>query len=135
MVTQTFEPITVTNILNVEPEQVAYFMNRHILSNKLPQFTPNHQVSIKGDLVPRLAKFANDRSYVTELYNIVISGYFKQKEFKRGKADLFDPDAYNSLEAKKEILYRTAQALDRLYEAASRLMTGIGQPDSNMNRY
>lgn len=127
--------ITVTNILEVEPEQVAQFMNMHILSNKLPHFTANNAISVTSELMPRLCKYSNDKAYVTELYNIVISAYFKQKAHKKDKDGNFDDTVYLLLEAKKEILYRTSQALDRLYEATSRLMTGIGQPDSKMNRY
>jgi hypothetical protein len=129
------KPVTVVNVLEVPPREVAHFLNTHVLNNKIPLYTPNHQVSVQADLVPRLGKYANDKAYVTELYNIIISAYFEQKGSKRRKDGQFDEDAYTDLEAKKEILYRTAQALDRMYEAASRLMTGIGAPDSRMGRH
>ena len=67
--------------------------------------------------------------------SISVSDVIVYAALKRKKDESYNPDAHNSLEAKKEILYRTSQALDRYYEAASRLMTGIGTPDSNMNRY
>jgi hypothetical protein len=129
------QPVTITNVLDITSEHLAYFLNRNILSNKIPQFTPNHPVSVQHDLIPRLGKYANDLAYITELYNIVISGLYIQKNYKRSKDELYDSDIHNTLEAKKEILYRTSQAINRLYEAASRLMTGIGAPDSSMGRY
>jgi len=130
-----FDPVTITNVLDKTPLQVAQFLNTHVLNNKIPQYTANSPLNVLEDLVPRLSKYANDHSYVTELYNIVISAYFEQKKNKRSGNNGFNEDAYTDLEAKKEILYRTAQALDRLYEAASRLMTGIGAPDPKMNRH
>ena len=130
MTVTAFEPVTITNILTIECIKVANFLNAHVLSNKIPPYTPNNQLSIQADLVPRLGKYANDKAYVTELYNIVISELYKQKRNKKNKSD-YDGDAHLDLEAKKEILHRTVYALDRLYEAASRLMTGIGTPDTN----
>ena len=127
-------PITVVNVLERDPHEIAAFLNTHVLGNKIPQYTANHPLSIQHDLMPLLGIYSNNKSYVTELYNIVISALFAQKIHKRKKNEFYDVDVYTMLEAKKEILYRTAQALDRMYEAASRLMTGIGQPDSRMGR-
>jgi len=126
-----FEPVTITNILDLEAIQVSNFLNAHVLSNRLPPYTPNNQLSIQADLVPRLGKYANDKAYCTELYNIIISKLYEQKKHKKNKAGEYDGDIHLDLEAKKEILHRTVYALDRLYEAASRLMTGIGSPDTN----
>jgi len=130
-----YEPVTVLNIMEKRPEEVAAFLNTHVLSNKLPIYTANHQISVRDEIIPRLSKYSNDHSYVTELYNLVIAQYFRQKKEKRAKSDEYDEDEYTDLEAKKEILYRTAQSLDRLYEAASRIMTGIGEPDSRLSRH
>jgi hypothetical protein len=130
-----FEPITVTNILEKRPEELAGFLNTHVLSNKLPIYTANHQVSVSSEIVPRLSKYANDKAYVTELYNIVIAQYFKQKSSKRNDKDNYNDSLYVELDAKKEILYRTMQALEGLYEAASRIMTGIGEPDPRLSRH
>jgi len=130
-----FEPVTVTNVMELAPIQISNFLNAHVLSNRLPPYTPNNQLSVQADLVPRLGKYANDKAYVTELFNIIISKLYEQKKHKRNKDEKYDADVHSDLEAKKEILYRTGQALDRYYEGASRLMTGIGAPDSNMNRY
>ena len=129
------EPITVTNVLLRPVHEIAAFMNTHVLNAKIPVYTANQQLSIQADLVPLLSVYANNRAYVTELFNIVLSAYIEQKIAKKKKAVDFDDEIYVSLEGKKEVLYRTSQALDRMYEATSRLMTGIGQPDSNMNRY
>jgi hypothetical protein len=129
------ESVTVTNVMTRPAHEIAAFLNTHVLNAKIPVYTANQQVSIQHDLVPLLSVYANNRAYVTELYNIVISAFFEQKAAKKKKSIDFDDDIYIMLEAKKEILYRTSQALDRMYEATSRLMTGIGQPDSNMNRY
>ena len=129
------EPITVTNILVRPVHEIAAFLNTHVLNAKIPIYTANQQVSIQHDLVPLLSVYANNRAYVTELYNIVFSAFIEQKIAKKKKAVEFDDDIYIMLEGKKEVLYRTSQALDRMYEATSRLMTGIGQPDANMNRY
>ncbi len=130
----SIEPVMITNILDITAEHLSYFIARNILSNKIPQFTANHPLSVQHDLVPRLGKYANDLAYVTELYNVVISSLYIQKNHKRNKDESYDADVHNTLEAKKEVLYRTSQAVTRLYEAASRLMTGIGAPDNN-NRY
>jgi hypothetical protein len=128
------EPITVTNVLQKKKHELANFLNVHVLSNKLPPFLPNYPVDLRTEIVPRLAKYANDRAYCGELYNVVISAYYDQKINKENKQN-YDKDAHLELEAKKEILHRTVYALDRLYEAASRLLTGMGVPDSRMNRY
>ena len=130
-----FEPVTITNVLTLHSQQVAAFLQSHVLSNRLPPYTPNNPLSIKDDLVPRLGKYANDKAYVTELFSIVLSAYYVQKAHKKNKDAKYDGDAHLELEAKKEILHRTIYALDRLYEAASRLMTAIGFPDSAANRY
>jgi len=127
--------ITSTNVLERSAMELTHFLNTHVLVHKIPQYTPNHPLTVKNDIVPLLGLYANSRAYVTELFNIVITAYYEQKAFKKQKSDHFNDVYYSSLENKKEVLYRTAQALDRLYEAASRLMTGIGQPDSNMGRY
>jgi len=128
------EPITITNILEKGPQEIAAFLNTHVLAHKIPQYTANNPLTIQHDLVPLLGLYANNKAYTTELYNIVISALYTQKAHKRSKSQFYDDDVYTMLEAKKEILYRTTQALDRMYEATSRLMTGIGQPDSNMGR-
>lgn len=130
------DPITVLNILQKSSMEVAEFMNAAVLATKLPSFGPNQMPSIEGDLRWRLSKYANDKGYVTELYNIVLSALYKQKEYKRtGQKDKRDEAIYTDLEAKQEILYRTWLTLDRYYEAASRLMSGIGEPDSRQNRH
>ena len=127
-------PVTVVNVLQKSPIEISNFLNTHVLNTYLPSFTPNHQVDIKTDLIPVLAKSANDRAYVGQLYNIVVSAYYQQKINKKNKTD-YDGDVHLELEAKKEILHRSVYSLDRTYEAASRLMTGTGFPDPRMNRY
>lgn len=134
---QTFlgDVITVTNVLEKMPEEVNNFIITHILNNKLPTYSPNQTLDVNYDLRPRLAKYANDKAYVSELYLIVYTAMFNQKKYKRTKDDRRDEGTYSDLEAKVECLYRTMQALDRLYEACSRMMTGVGEPDSRQGRY
>ena len=128
------EPITITNILQKSAQELAAFINMSVLVNKVPLYHPNHPLSIVEDILPRLGKYSNDRSYVTELYNVIIAEYFSQKGLKKDKDNRFDDTIYLSLEAKKEILYRTMQALESMYEATSRIMTGIGTPDNHWSR-
>jgi len=128
------DPITITNILIKKPEEVTAYINTHVLSHKVPQFTPNHPINVT-DLVPLLSIFANSHSYITELYNVVFCALYEQKKHKRSKDGQHSEDQYTDLEAKKEVLYRTAQSLDRMYEAASRIMTGIGAPDPRQSRH
>ena len=101
------EPVTIINVLERSPVDLCNFLNATVLAVKLPQYTPNHPVDIRHDLVPLLSVLANSHSYVTELYCIVISAFFEQKGAKRGARIHFDPDRMNDLEAMKEILYRT----------------------------
>jgi len=129
------DPVTIINVLDKPPHQIAAWLSTYILSDRLPQYTTNSPVSVLTDIVPRLSRYANHHSFCVELYCMVISAYFEQKKYKRGGTGNFNEDIYTDLEAKKEILYRTMQAVDRLYEAASRLMTGIGEPDPRMNRH
>lgn len=128
------EPITITNVLEKSPGHLAAFMNSAVLAYKLPQYHPNQPLTVATDILPKLGQYANMKAYVTELYNVVISAFYEQKGFKRQRQDGFDEGVYTDLEAKKEILYRTAQALESLYEAASRLMTGIGTPEKGWSR-
>jgi len=130
-----YEPLTILNVLDQKPENMAGYLNTHILSLKLPVYTANQQVSVPTEIIPRLSVYANNRCFVTELYNIVIAQYFKQKSSKRNDKDNYNDALYVELDAKKEILYRTMQALEGLYEAASRIMTGIGEPDPRLSRH
>ena len=130
-----YDPVTILNVLEKSPLDIAGFLNTHVLNQKLPIYTANHPISVRDEIIPRLSLLANNHCYVSELYNIIIAQYFMQKKNKRAKSDDYDDEEYTDLEAKKEILYRTAQSLDRLYEAASRIMTGIGEPDSRSNRH
>jgi len=130
------DPITVTNVLQKSPEEINEFMNANILSTYLPGYGPNQTPDIDGDLRWRLSKYSNDKGYVTTLYNTILVELFKQKEYKRtGQKDKRDEGIYTQLEAKSEILYRVWLTLDRYYEAASRLMSGIGGPDPRQSRH
>ena len=129
-----FEATTITNVLKQRPSDMAGFISTHILSHKVPSYTPNHPLSV-SELVPLLSLYANNHAYVTELYNVVFCALYEEKKHKRSKDGQYDEDIYTDLEAKKEVLYRTAQSLDRMYEAASRIMTGIGAPDPRSGRH
>ena len=128
-------PITVLNVLTVTPDHLAQFLNAVILAHKLPQYTANSPIDIQTQIVPLLSRYANDKGYVTELFNIVLAELYTQKKFKRVKDDRRDEGIYSDLEGKQEILYRTWLTLDRYYEAASRLMSGIGGPDPRQSRH
>lgn len=128
-------PITITNILKEKPEIIANFINVNILNTYLPAYTANSEIDVKHDIIPRLSKYSNDKAYVTSLYLVVCSALYEQKKFRRIKSDLRDEETFTDLEAKAEILYRTLQAIDRMYEASSRLMTGVGSPDPRMSRH
>ncbi|KKL75117.1 hypothetical protein LCGC14_2058100 [marine sediment metagenome] len=62
MVTE-MEPVMITNILDITAEHLAYFLNRNVLTNKIPQFTANHPVSVQHDLIPRLGKYGRKRLF------------------------------------------------------------------------
>jgi hypothetical protein len=129
-------PVTAVNILQVRPEELAQFINICILRNYIPDYTPNTPLSVENDLMPRLSKYCNDKGYLTELWNLVTSALFDQKKFKRIKdTENRDEAYYTDLEAKDEILKRSVYQLDRYYETASRLMTGIGAPDVRQGRH
>jgi len=128
------DPITITNILIKRPEEVTAYISTHILSHKVPQFTANHPVNV-SDLVPLLSFYSNCHALVIELYNVVFCALYSEKKHKRSKDGQYSEDQYTDLEAKKEVLYRTAQSLDRMYEATSRIMTGVGSPDPRQSRH
>lgn len=127
--------VTVTNVIEAKTVELAIFINSHVLSYKLPIHTVNSPLSVRDDLIPLLSIHSNNKAYVNELYNIILSYLYEQKKFKRTKNPGHNADFYSDLEAKLEILYRTMQTLDRMYEATSRLMTGVGSPDNRDSRF
>jgi len=128
-------PVTITNIHQVSTDQLSQFLNAAILSHKLPQYHPNQPLDVQTQIVPLLSLYANNKAYVTELFNIVVSAWYEQKILKKNKDSRWNEDEQSRLEAKKDILYRTWQTVDGMYEAASRIMTGIGAPDPRSYRH
>ncbi len=131
----TSDPITITNVLEKSTQEMVYFLNKAILANKLPLYHPNHGLSIQEDLMPLLGRYANDKAYVTELFNVVYAGWAEQKKFKKHNKDNWNEELQMDLEAKKDILYRVWQTLEGMYEACSRMMTGVGAPDVRQSRH
>lgn len=128
-------PVTVVNIHQISTDHLAQFLNAIILGHKLPQYHPNKPIDIQSQILPLLSLYANNKAYVTELFNIVVSAWYEQKISKKNKNEQWDEDLYQRLDAKKEILYRTWQTLEGMYEAASRIMTGVGVPDPRQSRH
>lgn len=128
-------PVTITNVKEVTTEHLSQFLNTSILSHKLPNYHPNQPLDTQTQIVPLLSLYANNKAYVTELFNIVVSAWYDQKIMKKSKDPAWDESEQSRLEAKKDILYRTWQTVDGMYEAASRIMTGIGAPDPRDYRH
>lgn len=128
-------PVTITNVKEVTTEHLSQFLNVTILAHKLPTYHPNNPLDIQSQLVPLLSLYSNNKAYVTELFNVVVSAWYDQKILKKKKDPNWSEDEQSRLEAKKDILYRTWQTVDGMYEAASRIMTGIGIPDPKQYRH
>lgn len=128
-------PVTVLNVKEVSTEHLSQFLNMAILSHKLPVYHPNHPIDTLSQLVPLLSMYSNNQAYVTELFNIVVSAWYEQKIMKKKKDPNWDEEIQSRLEAKKDILYRTWQVVGGMYEAASRIMTGVGVPDPRQSRH
>lgn len=128
-------PVTITNVTTITTEHLSQFLNVAVLSHKLPQYHPNQPLDVQTQILPLLSLYANNKAYVTELFNVVVSAWYEQKIKKKNKSPEWNEEEQSRLEAKKDILYRTWQTVDGMYEAASRIMTGIGAPDPKSYRH
>jgi hypothetical protein len=128
-------PITILNVKDVTTDHLQQFLQTAILSHKLPVYHPNSPIDTLSQIVPLLSIYSNNQAYVTELFNCVVSAWYEQKIMKKKKDPNWSEEDQSRLEAKKDILYRTWQVVGGQYEAASRIMTGVGVPDQRQSRH
>lgn len=128
-------PITILNVKEVSLDHLSQFISATILAHKVPVYHPNSPIDVLSQIVPLLGIFSNNQAYVTELFNCVVSAWYEQKIYKKEKDPRWDESVQSALEAKKDILYRTWQVIGGQYEAASRIMTGVGVPDPRQSRH
>lgn len=119
--------VTITNILNTAPYDLAVWVSDNVLNVTLPIPGPNTTLNVQTELLPIVARLSNNMALVTNLHNVCIgakSGWTIAKrlavDVDKKKAD----DNVTTLGALVDILYRTIQTLDAQRESASRLMTG-----------
>lgn len=127
--------VTILNVKDISTDHLHQFLSTVILAHKVPVYHPNSPIDILSQIVPLLSIFSNNQAYVTELFNCVVSAWSEQKIMKKKKDPNWDEEMQMRLEAKKDILYRTWQVVGGQYEAASRIMTGIGVPDPRQSRH
>lgn len=126
--------VTVENVLDVTPLQLAKWIVIDVLSLRLPAPSLNVTVHIESDLVPLLPVLANRIATVTELYVVVVGATPTQTTIRTsGGQD--SKLVYESLSRKKDELYRTLQTLESMREAVSRMMTGISSADKLSGRF
>lgn len=123
--------VTIENVSSVDLVEFATWVNRNIMSIRIPVPGPNHALSsVIQSVIPLYADIPNRMGIATELYGMVSA---EIANMKRDKAGL-DGDMKKEMEkalvdvnARQDILYRCIQTLSAQYEGASRLMTASEQ--------
>lgn len=119
--------ITIYNILQHQPIELAQWLSEHVLNVRIPQPGPNHTLDIQTDLMPIIAQIANSIAMVTELYNLCVGAKAPWTANKKNPDKKADAETnITIMGAHVDILYRTLQSLEAMRESASRLMTGVG---------
>lgn len=121
--------ITILNVTTTDPMELGIWAATNLLNVRLPQPGPNHTLNISGDLVPMLADLANRQSFATELYVVVVGATPTQSSIRR-TGETTTKELSESMNKRKDILYRTIQTLEAIRETASRMITGMQQPRS-----
>jgi hypothetical protein len=120
--------ITVQNILQTQPLQLAEWVSQNLLDVRLPVPGSNSSLNVHTDVVPLLPVIANKMAVCTELYNMCIGAkapWSVAKRISERKAEA--ENNVTTLSAHIDILYRTIQTLDALRETASRMVTSANQ--------
>lgn len=119
--------ITILNVTTTDPSELGVWAATNLLNVRLPMPGPNHTLNIAGELVPMLADLANRQSFATELYVTVVGATPTQSSIRR-TGETTTKELGESMNKRKDILYRTIQTLEALRETASRMITGMQQP-------
>lgn len=123
------EDITILNVTKTDPFELGVWVASTLLNVRLPKPGPNETVDISGVLVPMLADLANRQSFATELYVTVVGATPTQTSI-RTSGEATTKELSESMNKRKDILYRTIQTLEAVRETASRMITGMQQPRS-----
>lgn len=123
---QLTEPnVNITNVLCVDPLELAKWTSVKLLNLRLPVPGPNNMLNIYGEVMPLMATITNRISFATELY-VQCAGakpaYTKMKKDPATKATA--EDALAIIGSHLDVLYRAIQTLEAMREAASRMITG-----------
>lgn len=121
--------ITILNVTTTDPMELGIWAATNLLNARLPIPGPNHSLNISGELVPLLAELANRQSFATELYVVVVGATPTQSSIRR-TGETTTKELSESMNKRKDILYRTIQTLEAVRETASRMITGMQQPRS-----
>lgn len=121
--------ITILNVTTTDPMELGVWAATNLLNARLPMPGPNHTLNISGELVPLLAELANRQSFATELYVVVVGATPTQSSIRR-TGETTTKELSESMNKRKDILYRTIQTLEAIRETASRMITGMQQPRS-----
>jgi hypothetical protein len=122
------DDVNVTNVLTVPPDKLAMWVRDNLLNVRLPIPGANHTLNPQTDIVPILPDIANRIVIATELYIIVVGAKPAWTIEKRTGDKDKAADAITVLSANVDLLHRTIQSLNTVYEAASRMMTGLSVP-------
>lgn len=125
--------ITLENVIEATPLQLAKWLVKEILSVRIPDIGPNSTLDVK-DLMPLMQNIANRIAVVTEFF-VVVVGANPTASYVRSSNNLDTKAAAESLSRKKDELYRTLQTLESMRETVSRMMTGMVNIDKLNNRY
>ena len=121
--------VTILNVLEVPPPELAEWTACDLLSLRMPEPGPNCTVDIHADILPKLAIIANRIMLASEVYVILTGAHASWAVAKRNK---LHPDADNNITTLNdniEIIHTAIRALQQMYEASSRLMTGLNSTE------
>lgn len=141
-ISQTQKPvdnITVLNVHQADPMDLALWCNTNILSIRIPQPGPNTPVStIIPEITRLLAEIPNRMGLATELYGVVVGHQARLKVAKKTTSEAIDKKQLEGetslINASFDILYRAIQTLQTQYEAASRMITVMDSNDKMSRR-
>ncbi len=119
--------VTILNVTTTDPLELGLWAASTLLNVRLPKPGPNETLNIPGVLVPMLAELANRQSFATELYVTVVGATPTQTSI-RSSGQTTTKEMAESMNKRKDILYRTIQTLEAIRETASRMITGVQQP-------
>jgi hypothetical protein len=124
--------VTILNVINANPTDVAVWAGEHLLGIRLPEPGPNTAVSTVTQEAVRLkGVIPNRMALATELYGMVSAALANQKVAKKLAAEksMDVESAITVLGAIQDILYRCIQTLAVMDEGAGRLIIGANVLD------